>query len=326
MRRLVGIVQSVTPARLLTLAGVYFGFGLSILFRRSIVLTGPSFLTVEPVCGCNLQCPECPVGSNELVRPKGQISMDIVDLVIESFGRRAIWVNLYFQGEPLLHPQFPEIVARFSAAGLFTSVSTNGLLLTSPMVDKLMVAGIKEIIFSVDGSSESEYLVYRKGGSFQKAIENIQLVVAKRKAFGGLFPRIVYQSLITSANEDSLKNIRRFAISLGVDAVELKTINLHHGEDIHNLLPSKSKFSRYGKIGKRRNRYSCLRLWSNAVISIEGRLALCCMDKEVNQLGETNSQSLSTAWNSNTLNRIRAHDAVGRNLPVLCNSCSLQHG
>ena len=324
MRRLVGIVQSITPARLLTLAGVYFGFGLSRLFRRSIVLSSPSFLTVEPVCGCNLQCPECPVGTNELKRGKGQIDLKAVDAIVAAFGRKAIWVNLYFQGEPLLHPQLPEIVERFSAAGLFTSVSTNGLLLTPEMVDKLLSAKLREIIFSVDGASEAEYQAYRRGGSFQTAVESIQMLVAKRKALGARFPRIVYQSLITSANEDNLKSIRRFAKSLGVDAVELKTLNLHHGVDTNNLLPSQSKFSRYGKMGVRRNPSACLRLWSNAVISFEGRLALCCMDKEVVVLEETNASTLPSAWNSATFNQIRRDFVAGRNLVGLCANCSLK--
>ncbi|SDC91749.1 radical SAM protein [Williamwhitmania taraxaci] len=323
MRRLVGIIQSITPARLLTLAGVCFGFVLSRLLKRPILFSSPSFLTVEPVCGCNLQCPECPVGTNELVRPRGQISLETVDSIIEHLGTKAIWVNLYFQGEPLLHPNLPEIVAHFSKRKIFTSISTNGLLLTAEMVDGLLEAKLKEIIFSIDGASEEEYLAYRKGGSFSKVVGNIQMVAAKRKAMGLLFPRIVFQSLITSANEGNLKNIRRFAKSVGADAVELKTLNLSHAADSNNLLPSKSKFSRYSNLGKKQSRLSCFRLWSNTVIAWDGRMALCCMDKEVDAIcGEVFSYPINS-WNSVQLNGIRARLLTGVDIPRICSRCSL---
>ncbi len=324
MRRLVGIMQSLTPARIKTLAGVYFGYGLSILLRRPIVVSPPSFITVEPVCGCNLQCPECPVGTGELGRRKGMIELDVVDSILESFGRHALWVNLYFQGEPFLHPKLHEIVERFSAQRIFTSVSTNGLLLTPEIVDKILLAGLKEIIFSVDGASEEEYLVYRRGGSFQAVVENIRLLVSKRKKRGVFFPRIVYQTLVTSANEKNLDNIRKFAYRLGVDAVEFKSLNLHHGVDINKLLPSTSKLSRY-KMAKAKREWpnACFRLWSNAVISFDGRLALCCMDKEVAMFYNVNNMNLSEAWMSLHFNGIRNGMVSGRPIPDICGSCSL---
>lgn len=325
MRRLVGIMQSLTPARIKTLAGVYFGYGLSILLRRPIVISPPSFITVEPVCGCNLQCPECPVGTGELGRRTGMIELDVVDSILESFGRRAIWVNLYFQGEPFLHPKLHEIVERFSSQRIFTSVSTNGLLLTPEIVDKILLAGLKEIIFSVDGASEEEYLAYRRGGSFQTVVENIRLVVAKRKGRGTFFPRIVYQTLVTSSNENNLDNIQKFAYKLGVDTVDFKTLNLHHGVDSNKLLPSTSKLSRYTQVKTKRERSNaCFRLWSNAVISFDGRLALCCMDKEVAMLYNVNIMNLSEAWMSLHFNGIRNGMVTGSELPNLCKSCSLK--
>ena len=327
MRRLVGIMQSLTPARIKTLAGVYFGYGLSILLRRPIVISPPSFITVEPVCGCNLQCPECPVGTGELGRRTGMIELDVVDSILESFGRRAIWVNLYFQGEPFLHPKLHEIVERFSSQRIFTSVSTNGLLLTPEIVDKILLAGLKEIIFSVDGASEEEYLAYRRGGSFQAVVENIRLVVAKRKGRGTFFPRIVYQTLVTSANENNLDNIRMFAYKLGVDAVEFKSLNLHIGVDSNKLLPTTSKLSRYTRVkAKRENHNGCFRVWSNAVISFDGRLALCCMDKEVAMLPEKEDLNLSSAWKSLHFNEMRNGMVTGSGLPSLCKSCSLKMG
>ncbi len=318
-------MQSLTPARIKTLAGVYFGYGLSILLRRPIVVSPPSFITVEPVCGCNLQCPECPVGIGELERRKGMIELDVVDSILERFGRQALWVNLYFQGEPFLHPKLHVIVERFSAQRIFTSVSTNGQLLTPEIVDKILLAGLKEIIFSVDGASEEEYLAYRRGGSFQTVVENIRLVVAKRKGRGTFFPRIVYQTLVTSSNENNLDNIQKFAYKLGVDTVDFKTLNLHHGVDSNKLLPSTSKLSRYTQVKTKRERpNACFRLWSNAVISFDGQMALCCMDKEVAMLPDKEDLNLSSAWKSLHFNRIRKGLLTGSELPNVCVRCSLK--
>lgn len=325
MRRLLGITKSITPIRLLNLLGVYVGYGLSILLRRSVVLSMPSFISVEPVCGCNLACPECPVGTGELRREKGVMAVETLVQILDSIGKRTIWANLFFQGEPLLNPNLPEMVSLFTGRKIFTSISTNGLLLTSTIAEQLVGSGLKEVIFSIDGASEEEYLAYRRGGSLQAAWDAVSIMATVRKSKRVMFPRIVVQSLITSANEYSLSKIRSTALKLGADAVEFKTLHLDRGVDGEHLLPINKRYLRYTAEGKKRKgflRLPCFRLWSTAVISWDGALALCCMDKEVEALGDL-SEGLPKSWRSPAFSKLRHASLVGVGVPDICNRCSL---
>ena len=108
--------------RLINLLGVYVGYAVSGVIRRPIVLSTPSFITIEPVCGCNLACPECPVGTGELWRQRGRMKAEMLKSILKSIAKRAIWANLYFQGEPLLNSNLPELVQILSARRVFTSM------------------------------------------------------------------------------------------------------------------------------------------------------------------------------------------------------------
>ncbi|HUX54396.1 MAG TPA: radical SAM protein [Williamwhitmania sp.] len=323
MRRFLGIAKSITPIRFLNLMGVYVGYGLSILLRRPVVLSRPCFITVEPACGCNLACPECPVGTGELHRGKGAMTMETLRQIVDTIAKRAVWVNLYFQGEPLLNPNLTEMVALFSSRRIFTSMSTNGLLLTEAIADKLVNSGLKEIIFSIDGATEEEYLAYRRGGSLMGAWNAVAMMVAARKSRRTLYPRIAIQSLVTSANEHSLTVIRQQALAAGADAVEFKTLHLHRGIDREHLLPTNLQYSRYNSKGRKSLfNLPCFRLWSTAVISWNGTLALCCMDKEVEAVGYL-SVDLLQGWKSSAFNSARQASLYGEGTPDICNYCSL---
>jgi Predicted Fe-S oxidoreductases len=310
--------------RLINLLGVYVGYAVSGVIRRPIVLSTPSFITIEPVCGCNLACPECPVGTGELWRQRGRMKAEMLKSILKSIAKRAIWANLYFQGEPLLNSNLPELVQILSARRVFTSMSTNGLLLTEELANNLMNSGLKEIIFSIDGSTEKEYLTYRRGGSIEGAWSAVATMVAVRKSKRAMFPRIVVQCLVTSANENGLVIVRQRALSMGADVVEFKTLHLHHGVDSLHLLPTIQQYSRYAE--KRRKpcfNFPCFRLWSTAVLSWNGELALCCMDKEVEVLNTQLGSNLNVEWTADGFQLLRRDSINDRYGLPLCKSCDL---
>jgi MoaA/NifB/PqqE/SkfB family radical SAM enzyme len=101
------------------------------------------------------------------------ISMEIFDRVLEQVQTTAHTMQFYFQGEPLLNKQLPEMIARAHHAGLYTIVSTNAQALDKKMADALVKSGLSQIIVSIDGFSEESYTAYRVGGSLHKALEGL---------------------------------------------------------------------------------------------------------------------------------------------------------
>jgi MoaA/NifB/PqqE/SkfB family radical SAM enzyme len=96
---------------------------------------------------CNLDCHYCNEYDNSVPHP------ETADLKRWMRKIRELGVaRLGFQGgEPLLHPDFVELVRYAKSLGFFkVSMSTNGLLLTRTMVHELERAGLDSLQFSVD--------------------------------------------------------------------------------------------------------------------------------------------------------------------------------
>ena len=100
-----------------------------------------SLYAVEVAGACNLDhfCSWCPMISRPRSRKRGLMRKE------ETVVRSLHWVEklekidalaLHVFGEPLLHPKFDEIAARFAALTPIT-MSTNGLLLDDNMADRL---------------------------------------------------------------------------------------------------------------------------------------------------------------------------------------------
>ena len=116
-----------------------------------IVKTKPTRLYIELTNRCNLNCPFCLVGQqnlqesvahSDLNRDSGGISMDLCRKIIKDAARFGIKeLYLHFQGEPLMYRRrdFVELVKLSNAWGLKTGMFTNGLLLNKKKnVDELL--------------------------------------------------------------------------------------------------------------------------------------------------------------------------------------------
>lgn len=94
---------------------------------------------------CNLSCGYC----TEFDKVSGFIPMADLAARIDALHRlRTINIAL-LGGEPLLHPDLPEIVAYANRAAQ-VSVTTNGFLLTEELIGQLNAAGLANMLVSVD--------------------------------------------------------------------------------------------------------------------------------------------------------------------------------
>lgn len=80
---------------------------------------------IEITNSCNLACGFCARSS----RPKAVMPVELFRSAAEQTGRISEVVSLHVLGEPLTHPDFPEILSICSALGLKINLVTNGTLL-----------------------------------------------------------------------------------------------------------------------------------------------------------------------------------------------------
>ena len=142
----------------------------------------PTFVSVEPANYCQLRCPECPVGQRVHANNKAKhMPLEVFSSLLEQVGKTAHTMQFYFQGEPLLHPQLPPMIASAHAVGLYTIVSTNAQALTAELADALVRSGLNRIIVSIDGFAQDSYAAYRVGGSLEKALAGLRYLSEARQ-------------------------------------------------------------------------------------------------------------------------------------------------
>ena len=302
----------------------------------------PTFVSVEPANFCQLHCPECPVGiASSPNRPIASRLMPlfVFERALEQVQPTAHTMQFYFQGEPLLNRQLPEMITRAHQAGLYTIVSTNAQALTSLTAQRLVKSGLSRIIVSIDGFSEESYAAYRVGGSLHRALEGLQFLhEAKEQCRSSI--RIELQVLRLKTNEHEWSWIKKNYKKLGATHLVFKTAQLYNFEHGHPLMPTDERYSRYRKTANgtyihKSSHLSplalsphrliasqpCLRLWSGCVITTSGDILPCCYDKEHRHaLGNITTLSLSEIFHSSKANNLRKHILKG-NLPEMCKNC-----
>ena len=95
---------------------------------------------------CNLDCDYC----TEYDNSKGHVPFDEVARSIDKCHELGVLHTDLIGGEPLLHPDLERLLARITAHGMTTGLTTNGFLLTAKRLDALGAAGLGRLQISVD--------------------------------------------------------------------------------------------------------------------------------------------------------------------------------
>ena len=90
-------------------------------------------------------------------------------------------LNLYFQGEPMLHPQFFSFLE--NCRDVHTVVSTNGHFLSDENAEKIVKSKLNKLIISVDGVDQKTYSAYRVDGDLNKVLEGVKNVSQAKRTF-----------------------------------------------------------------------------------------------------------------------------------------------
>ena len=76
---------------------------------------------------------------------------------IDELKNKLIYLTLYFQGEPFLHPDIFELFQYASQRKVYTATSTNGHYLDKTNAQKIIDSGLDRLIISIDGTTQETY-------------------------------------------------------------------------------------------------------------------------------------------------------------------------
>lgn len=261
--------------------------------RRGALSHRLTSVNLELTNHCNLHCTICPVNTT-MRRPKGYMDPALFRKVIDQ--NPSLDFVLAFQwGEPLLHPQFFDLVRYAADRGVRTMITSNGTHLTDSNRRRLLECGLDRITFSVDGNAATHFAI--RSYELDVLRQDILKLVRERDAAGAPL-RIDISMVVDHATESALDQY----------FVDWKGI-----ADRVQAIP---------RIVAERRTAPCRELWRGALIVLwDGRVTVCCVDSEgLLEVGDAREQPLSEVWNGERMRSLRQAHAESR-FPSLCAMC-----
>lgn len=125
---------------------------------------------VELTRSCNLRCKHCLNNSGEALN--NQLIYEEFRDMIMNFSKSGIQEIRFTGGEPLVFSGIFDLIKLCTDLGIYTSIGTNGTLISKKVAKKLKEVGLKKAIVSIDGT-EQKHDYIRGNGNYKKAIEGI---------------------------------------------------------------------------------------------------------------------------------------------------------
>lgn len=324
----INLAKYFTLKRFLNSLKVTASFQVSRIMRKPVVWGMPLTYSIEPTNHCNLKCPECPSGLGELTRPLGLLSSDMFKNIVDQINETGFYIQLFFQGEPYINKNLPEMTRYARQKNMYIAVSTNGLLLSGKRIDEILENPPDKLIFSIDGLDQQTYENYRVGGKFSDAAEALKLLIKKKRANNLKKPYIELQFIVMKQNEHQIEDVLRFGKEAGVDKVALKTMQVSSYENAVHFLPENQKFSRYkienGEVKiKNKMKNHCFALWRTSVITWDGKVVPCCFDKDAKyEIDNLKEKSFKEIWQNGKYQKFRQAVLNNRKGIDICRNCT----
>jgi radical SAM protein with 4Fe4S-binding SPASM domain len=321
-------LRLMTFLRLWNIFSLVFSFFLSRIAKRPFVLGMPWSISAEPCGLCNLQCPECPVGAGVLTRKGDLMTTAFFSKILDDAGSRLMWVNLFFQGEPMINPHLSQMVEEATKRRIYTNMSTNGHYLSEKRCAQLIESKLSHLIVSLDGITPATYSLYRKGGDLKRVQQGIERMVQMRKQSGQKRPFISVQFVVFKHNEHEIDALKKWCKEAGVDKLDLKSAQINDFGN-NTVAPSSiEKYSRYQTMPdgslevKQKMQNHCFKQWSSGVVSWDGKMAPCCFDKDLEfSPGNLTHTPLEKIWYSKQLVGFRKTVLTNKKSIEMCQNC-----
>ncbi|MDA9983052.1 radical SAM protein [Gammaproteobacteria bacterium] len=199
-----------------------------------------AFVRFDPNNDCNVRCAYCHNHRSAATVATADLRRFVEENVLSTEGFQIGCIM-----EPTLDPRLAELFELIgdspAAPRVVFSMHTNGILLHRHDPQRMVAAGLNEVVVSVDTADSSVHKALRGGTSLTKVTRNVGNLC---RAFPDL--RVDFATTVTTANASHLEELVLLGIDLGVagftfremfhhpesDVVEharLRTLKLRHG-------------------------------------------------------------------------------------------------
>ena len=325
----------------------------------------PTFLQIEPVGQCNLQCRMCPVAFRRDAPPDGSPALmrfdHFVGLIEQFPGLKEL--HLQGLGEPMMHPRFFDMVAYASNKGIAVTTNSNLTLMSDTRAERAVTSGLAGLHISFDGATPATYEDIRRGANFHDVLDNIDKVCRARVRLQSTRPALRLIMVVMRRNLEELPDLIRLAHRCSMSSVFVQHLSHEFGESAlppeyepmrafiqrETLTGDLNRVERYfdearavakeGGIELRLPRLQsiyeqetigrarCAWPWNGSYITYQGYAIPCCMiaTPDRGHMGNMIDLGVETVWNDLPYQGFR-NRLESDEPPEICRSCAVYKG
>ena len=190
-------------------------------------LVGPRIVGLEVTHFCNLACGFCETHGRFMALPvtkrrsyageRRTMGLDTLTRLGRSLNRLGVeWVELSGKGDPIVHPELPEIVRILRRAGLRCSMFSNGTVKRPGLVPTLVDGGLDRLNLSLNAATRETYATVAGKDLFENAFDFVKEIIATRRA-GGRHPWVRLTFVVCKDNVADMARSVELCRELGVD-------------------------------------------------------------------------------------------------------------
>ena len=140
----------------------------------------PARADLEPTTYCNFRCPHCPSGARIVAPgPRVHLSLGSFTHILDQLPT-VYRIKLVGLGEPLLNPEFFDMVRAARRRRVRVLTTTNGSLLDPERRRELLTCGLNHLNISVDAAEPATHARLRPGSDLDAMAEGITALTRER--------------------------------------------------------------------------------------------------------------------------------------------------
>jgi len=175
-------------------------------------------ISFDITSACNLKCAHC---LREDRKEATYLPIEIFEKALTQSKKYGMYATVFTGGEPLIHPEFIEMVDMVAKHGIFYHIVTNGVrtdMLAKLVEDKGRLKTLQSISMSLDGATEETNDRVRGKGVYRKVMASTAYLKAKGIKFG-------YKLSINTLNVGELEKFVMDSAKLGAGYMEFSQMH-----------------------------------------------------------------------------------------------------
>jgi radical SAM protein with 4Fe4S-binding SPASM domain len=303
--------------------------GMNLLYRRLRPWSWPIHMQVEVTNYCDLRCPVCPTGMGILDRPKAMLDVDMYARLMDEVGPYLLTALLWGWGEPLVHPQFAELIRITRSHGVLPILSTNGQNLHDERVQEdLLRQPPEHLIVAIDGLTDQTNSRYRIGAKLAGALEGVGRLARRKRDRGQQLPVLHMRYMVMQHNQHERPDVERFAADNGFEFLTIRTL-MAIGDDgvaLDTLLPTDPRYQAYEVEGDKprpRDDFACQYAFCFPGLQADGTVVPCDQDfrgsHAYGRFGD--GVSFADLWFNQKARQLRRTIRADRHALSTCRNC-----